>query len=209
MDYNFIVLEGGDGTGKSTQARRLKAYIESVGKEVVLTREPGGTPGAEEIRSLLLTGDKDKLVPESDLLLFYAARMDHVKQLILPSLKEGKVVITDRFDLSTWAFQAEPNRDLHELFQYLHKLVTKELRSTWKRRSKGILLDVSLEVASERMDARFEELDRMENVVGGVIKQRRKAYLQKASELFPYYEIIDATPDEDTVFQSIRTALSK
>jgi len=145
-------------------------------------------------------------VPESDLLLFYAARMDHVKQLILPSLREGKVVITDRFDLSTWAFQAEPNRDLHELFQDLHKLVTRELQNV---SAKGILLDVPSEAAYGRMKSLFKDLDRMEDVEKEVVKRRRGAYLSAAKTLFPTYDVIDATPDADTVFWSIWDALSK
>ncbi len=101
----FISFEGGEGAGKSTQARKLKAALEARGREVVLTREPGGSPGAEEIRKLLVEGAPERWTPLSETLLFIAARADHVARVIEPALSAGKWVISDRFSDSTFVYQ--------------------------------------------------------------------------------------------------------
>jgi dTMP kinase len=101
----FISLEGGEGVGKSTQARALAAALRDRGLEVVLTREPGGSPGAEAIRALLLGGDKDRWGPRAEALLFAAARSDHVDKTIRPALARGAWVISDRFVDSSVAYQ--------------------------------------------------------------------------------------------------------
>jgi len=101
----FITFEGGEGAGKSTQARLLKAALEVRGKDVVLTREPGGTPSAEEIRKLLVEGAPERWTPLSETLLFLAARADHVARLIGPALERGQWVISDRFSDSTIVYQ--------------------------------------------------------------------------------------------------------
>lgn len=101
----FITLEGGEGVGKSTQARRLADALRERGHDVVLTREPGGTPGAEAIRSLLMEGEADRWSPRAEALLFAAARADHVERLIRPALERGAWVVSDRFVDSTRAYQ--------------------------------------------------------------------------------------------------------
>lgn len=101
----FITLEGGEGAGKSTQSRRLKSALESAGRDVVLTREPGGTPEAEKIRDLLVQRDGGNWTPMAECLLFFAARQMHVETLIKPALAAGKIVICDRFTDSTIAYQ--------------------------------------------------------------------------------------------------------
>ena len=107
----FLTVEGVDGAGKSTQARRLAARLRETGRAVTLTREPGGAPGAEEIRALLLTGDPARWSPVTEALLFFAARRDHVERTILPALARGEVVICDRFTDSTRAYQAAARPD--------------------------------------------------------------------------------------------------
>lgn len=117
----FITFEGIDGAGKSTQARRLAARLEAAGEEVVLTREPGGSPGAEEIRSLLVEGDPARWSPETEILLFTAARRDHVERTIRPALTRGTTVICDRFVDSTRAYQGDGPRRL--MVDQLHTLM--------------------------------------------------------------------------------------
>lgn len=106
MAARFLTFEGADGAGKSTQARRLAEALRAAGREVVLTREPGGAPGAEEIRSLLVEGAPGRWSAVTETLLFFAARRDHVERTIRPALDRGALVICDRFTDSTRAYQA-------------------------------------------------------------------------------------------------------
>ena len=101
----LISFEGGEGTGKSTQTRLLKSALEARGKRVVLTREPGGSPGAEEIRKLVVEGEPQRWTPLSETLLFLAARADHVARVIDPALARGEWVVSDRFSDSTYVYQ--------------------------------------------------------------------------------------------------------
>lgn len=119
----FISLEGIDGSGKSTQAQRLADSLRARGAEVVLTREPGGSAGAEEIRRLLVEGRADRWSPETELLLFNAARRDHVERTIRPALERGATVITDRFVDSSRVYQGAVRGDLRALVDRLHALV--------------------------------------------------------------------------------------
>ncbi len=118
----FLTFEGIDGSGKSTQARLLADHLRRTG-DVVLTREPGGSPGAEEIRTLLLTGDPDRWSAETEILLFTAARRDHLEKTILPALAAGKTVISDRFADSTRIYQGATRGDLRATVDRLHSLM--------------------------------------------------------------------------------------
>lgn len=118
----FITLEGIDGTGKSTQARLLAQRLRDAGREVVLTREPGGAPGAEQIRRLLVEGEPGRWSPETETLLFTAARRDHVERVIAPALARGAVVVCDRFADSTRAYQGLAGSAGRALVDRLHAL---------------------------------------------------------------------------------------
>jgi dTMP kinase len=119
----FLSFEGIDGSGKSTQARRLAETLRSQGHAVTLTREPGGSPGAEEIRRLVLEGATDRWSPETEILLFTAARRDHLEKTIRPALARGEIVITDRFADSTRIFQGITRGDLSATVDRLHDLM--------------------------------------------------------------------------------------
>lgn len=119
----FVSFEGIDGSGKSTQARLLAEALRGEGRDVVLTREPGGSPGAEEIRALVLQGDPDRWSAETELLLFTAARRDHLERTIRPALEAGKVVICDRFADSTRMYQGLSRGDLRAKVDALHDLM--------------------------------------------------------------------------------------
>ena len=116
----FISFEGIDGCGKSTQARMLAERLRAEGREVVLTREPGGAPGAEEIRALVLTGDPGRWSAETETALFTAARRDHLEKTIRPALKRGATIISDRFADSTRVYQGAARGDLRDLVDELH-----------------------------------------------------------------------------------------
>lgn len=119
----FITFEGIDGSGKSTQARLLAETLQAEGVDTIHTREPGGSPGAEEIRRLVLEGDPDRWSPETEILLFTAARRDHLERLIAPSLAAGKVVVCDRFADSTRMYQGLRGPGLREVVDKLHALM--------------------------------------------------------------------------------------
>jgi dTMP kinase len=123
MAGRFLSFEGVDGSGKSTQARLLAETLRRMGHAVTLTREPGGSPGAEEIRRLVLEGDPDRWSPETEILLFTAARRDHLEKTIRPALARGDVVISDRFADSTRMYQGISRGDLAETVDRLHAMM--------------------------------------------------------------------------------------
>lgn len=149
MTGRFIALEGGEGAGKSTQARLLADALRARGREVVLTREPGGTPGAEAIRSLLLHPPHEGWEPQAEALLFAAARADHVEKLIRPALAEGKWVICDRFIDSTRAYQGGGGGLSDDEILALHQVGSGGLLPDMT-----ILLEVPPGVAQARLEAR-------------------------------------------------------
>jgi dTMP kinase len=119
----FVTFEGIDGSGKSTQAKRLAAALQARGQDVVLTREPGGSEGAEEIRNLVLNGETDRWSAETEILLFTAARRDHLEKTIRPALARGATVICDRFADSTRVYQGATRGDLRNAVDQLHSLM--------------------------------------------------------------------------------------
>jgi dTMP kinase len=119
----FISFEGIDGSGKTTQARLLADHLSDMGRDVLLTREPGGSPGAEEIRALLTEGARDRWSPHCELLLFNAARRDHLERTIRPALDAGRTVVCDRFADSTRVYQGLRGADLREAADRLHDLM--------------------------------------------------------------------------------------
>lgn len=123
MAGRFLSLEGIDGSGKSTQGRLLADRLRAMGHAVTLTREPGGSPGAEEIRRLVLEGATDRWSPETEILLFTAARRDHLEKTIRPALARGEIVISDRFADSTRIFQGITRGELSETVDRLHALM--------------------------------------------------------------------------------------
>ena len=119
----FITFEGIDGSGKSTQAKALSVSLKKIGIDSILTREPGGSAGAEIIRKLLVEGDPNKWSPETEMLLFTAARRDHLEKTIEPGLREGKIVISDRYVDSTRVYQGVTRGDLRQTVDKLHQLM--------------------------------------------------------------------------------------
>lgn len=129
MSAKFILIEGGDGSGKSTLVRNLATALQGESKSVVVTREPGGSPMAEEIRRLILQRETgDNFSPDAEMLLFYAARLQHLADTIVPALTRGEVVICDRFEVSTYAYQIHARSGNKPLFEKLHQEVVRILR---------------------------------------------------------------------------------
>ena len=172
----FITFEGIDGSGKSTQVKHLAQRLKSTGREVLLTREPGGSKGAEEIRSLVLKGAPERWSVETEILLFTAARRDHMEKLILPALQDRKIVICDRFADSTRVYQGLSRGDLRKTVDSLTDLmITRQPDLT-------ILIDMDPAVGLNRAKARNTKEERFENF--GIIlqKQMRAGFLNLARE---------------------------
>ncbi len=152
----FITFEGIDGSGKSTQSRRFADHLRGQGQDVILTREPGGSPGAEEIRQLVLTGDPDRWSAETEILLFTASRRDHLEKTIEPALASGQTVISDRFADSTRVYQGATRGDLRNMVDQLHTLmIGREPDLTF-------IIDMDPATALERGLARKSGEDRFE-----------------------------------------------
>jgi dTMP kinase len=153
----FITFEGGEGAGKSTQVRILAERLRGAGLEVVATREPGGSPGAEAIRALLVTGDPDRWSAISETLMMYAARRDHIERTVRPALERGAWVISDRFADSTRAYQGAGGHAPPGLVAALETFVLEDVRPDLT-----LILDLPVEVGLERAglrggaEARFE-----------------------------------------------------
>ena len=193
----FLTFEGIDGSGKSTQARMLAEHLRAQGHEVVLTREPGGSAGAEEIRSLVLEGDPDRWSAETEILLFTAARRDHLERTIEPALAAGKVVICDRFADSTRMYQGLSRGDLRNLVDQLHSLMI------GREPDMTLLIDMDPETGLARAKGRQGTEERFEDFGPELQKKMRAGFLALADE-FPYrFHIVDGNRDMDSVAQDV------
>jgi len=189
----FISFEGIDGSGKSTQAKRLAAALEADGFEVVLTREPGGSAGAEEIRALVLQGEPDRWSAETEILLFTAARRDHMERTILPALAAGKVVICDRFADSTRMYQGLSRGDLRALVDQLHALMI------GREPDLTLLFDMDPDVSHARAVERDSIDSRFENFGAGLQKEMRSGFLELAAAAPKRFRIVNAARDIDAI----------
>ena len=189
----FITFEGIDGSGKSTQARRLAETLRARGDDVVLTREPGGAPGAEDIRRLLVEGDPDRWSPETEILLFTAARRDHLENTIQPALDRGATVISDRFADSTRVYQGAARGDLRDLVDRLHDMMI------GRDPDLTIIIDMDPEIALERGLARKSGEDRFEDMGSGFQRRLRDGFLALAEEAPERTRLIDGNRSEDAV----------
>ncbi|EJW21694.1 thymidylate kinase [alpha proteobacterium IMCC14465] len=197
----FITLEGGEGAGKSTQIQVVKAYLEDRGIDVIVTREPGGTPAGQEIRSLLVSGDKDKWSPLSETLLILADRAAHLERVIRPALAAGKYVVCDRFFDSTRAYQGVAGGLGLEVIHNLQQVVLdKTLPDV------TLLLDIPPEKGLQRAQERGGEL-RFESKTLAYHQTLRQAFLDFAAQEPDRMAVIDADRDIEVVSADIRSIL--
>lgn len=193
----FITFEGIDGSGKSTQIKRLAAHLTECGHDVVVTREPGGSPGAEEIRALVLQGDPDRWSAETEILLFTAARRDHMERTILPALQAGKIVLCDRFADSTRMYQGLSRGDLRSVVDQLHSLMIRQEPDL------TILIDMDPAVGLSRALSRQTADERFEAFGEDLQTAMRQGFLDLATEFANRFRIIDGARDIDAVAQDI------
>lgn len=188
----FLSLEGIDGSGKSTQARRLAERLRDAGRVVTLTREPGGSPGAEEIRRLVLEGHVDRWSAETEILLFTAARRDHLEKTIRPALQRGEIVITDRFADSTRIFQGITRGDLTETVDRLHALMIGVEPDLTLLFDLDPALGLSRATARAGAELRFEDM-------GLAFQTKARAGFLALAKASARFRVIDAAGDPDTV----------
>lgn len=198
----FLSFEGIDGSGKSTQARMLADRLRNDGVDVVHTREPGGSPGAEEIRALVLQGEPDRWSAETEILLFTAARRDHLERTIQPALLAGKVVICDRFADSTRMYQGLSRGNLRAKVDALHDLmigVEPDLT---------LLIDMDPALGLSRAKARNTIEERFEDFGASLQEAMRAGFLALALEYADRFRVIDGARDADSVAEDVWAAVS-
>ncbi len=199
----FIALEGGEGAGKSTQARLLADALRERGLEVVTTREPGGTAGAEAIRALLLGLDGDGWNPRAEALLFAAARSDHVERLIVPAVKRGAWVICDRFVDSSRAYQGGGGGLSDDDVMELHRIGSQGLLPDLT-----LLIEVRPEVAEARLSARDGDTsDRIGGRPAEFHARVAGAFGRFAAEQPERFALIDGNGEAETTHRAILSAI--
>jgi dTMP kinase len=203
MRGRFITLEGGEGAGKSTQVKLLAQWLEAQGREVLATREPGGSAGAEEIRKLLVQGTTDRWDALTETLLHYAARRDHLHRTILPALAAGRWVISDRFSDSTMAYQGYGHGVDRDFIAALDRAVVGEHRPDLT-----LLLDLPVEQGLRRATARPGHENRYEAMDRAFHERLRQGFLAIAGAEPKRCRVVPATADIDTVQARLRAAVA-
>ena len=204
MKGYFISVEGGDGSGKSTQIRNIEAYLRERGKEVLLTREPGGTPVAEKIRALILDPANRTLTGRAEMLLYAASRAQHVEERILPALEAGKVILSDRFIDSSIAYQAY-GRGLGDMVAEVNHIAT-----GGKMPDLTIFLNITPAAGMARKNQQDGHvLDRMELEQAAFHEKVYAGYLALVQESGGRIADIDADRPAEEVFADIRAQLDR
>jgi dTMP kinase len=198
----FITFEGGEGAGKSTQIRLLAAHLATAGVRHVVTREPGGSPGAEEIRQLLVTGAADRWSALSETLLFYAARVDHWERVIRPALEAGTVVLCDRFADSTLAYQAYAGGMDRKQIETLHELVLPGAQPDLT-----LILDLPPEAGLHRAVSRAGAEARFESKGIAFHERLRAGFLDIAARHAVRCVVVDANRPVDAVSEAVTASV--
>jgi dTMP kinase len=195
----FITLEGVDGAGKSTHIPYIAELLRAKGREVVLTREPGGTPLGEKLRELLL---HQAMSPQTETLLMFAARYEHLQQVILPALERGAIVLSDRFTDASFAYQHGGRGVSADMVKTLERLVQGELQPDLT-----LLFDVPVEVSCQRLSG-ARDPDRFEQENASFFQKIRDAYLQRAAEFPQRFRIIDANRPLEIIKNELEVIIS-
>jgi dTMP kinase len=198
----FITLEGPEGSGKTSQMPALADFLQNAGYEVVITREPGGTPVGDQIRDVLMNLKNVSIVPRTEILLFLAARAQHVDSVIRPALAMGKIVLCDRFGDSTLAYQG-----------YGHKTDLDTLRTLLDFSTGGLkpdltlLLDIPVSAGMARKRDNCSEWNRLDAYAEAFHERVRKGYLELANEEPERWVLVDATQEKEEVQKAMRQAV--
>lgn len=199
----FITLEGGEGAGKSTNLAFIRQWLQNQGHETVVTREPGGTELGERVRDILLHSKKMHITPESEMLLMFAARSEHIARVIQPGLAAGKVVLCDRFTDATYAYQGGGRGLTPERIAVIENWVQGDLRPDLT-----LLFDVPVQAGRERAGQRGEP-DRFESENDDFFARVRGAYLERAAREPARVRVIDAGRALEQVERQIAAVLQE
>lgn len=199
----FITIEGIEGAGKSTAISVISEYLKNAGLEIVITREPGGTEIAEAIRKILLIHHNEKMEIDTELLLFFASRAQHIAQVIKPALFAGKVVLCDRFTDASFAYQCGGRGIAEEKVATLETWVHHDLQPDLT-----ILMDLPVEIGMQRAVSRGE-LDRFEVEQCQFFAKIRAYYLKRAQKFVQRFRVIDASLPIEQVTQNLRDLIKK
>ena len=199
----FITVEGTEGVGKSTNMAFIESWLNKAGKELVVTREPGGTELGEKLRAVLLNAQEQSMCDDTELLLMFAARAQHLQEVILPALDAGKWVLCDRFTDSTYAYQGGGRGIDETRIAQLEQWVQGD-----RRPDMTLILDLPVDVGLERAGKRSAP-DRFELEKHDFFNKVRDAFLSRAATSPQRYTVIDASPDIIEVQNSIQTVLEK
>ena len=193
----FISFEGIDGSGKSTQIQKLARFLETLGFDVLITREPGGSVGGEEIRNLLLQGNVDRWSAETEILLFTAARRDHLERIILPAMENGKIVICDRFTDSTRMYQGMRGPNLRNLVDMLNeKIINCDPDLT-------IVIDIDPQISLKRAKSRETVEERFEDFGVEMQLNMRNGFIELAKEFSNRIEVVNGHQSVDDLAKDI------
>ncbi len=205
MSYNngtFITFEGGEGSGKSTQLKKIAHWLDGQGIDYITTREPGGAPSAEIIRKLLVEGDTDRWQPITEILLHYSARAEHIAHTIGPSLEAGRWVLCDRFADSTLAYQGYGHDFDTQTIAQIHQATVGKLIPDLT-----LVLDIPVHTGLERAGNRNQGEDRYERMGVDFHDRVRAGFLELAAKNSNRCQVINAEQTMDKVFSDIRTII--
>lgn len=198
----MLVFDGSNGAGKTTVIKGVEQYLTSKGFDVLLTREPGGTPIGEKIREVILDPSTPEMCFMTELMLFGAGRAQHVQEKIMPALAQGKIVISDRFDAATFSFQHFARGiDLEAIVKI------NDLALAGFSPDKNIILDLDPAEGLKRVISRGEGLDRLEDEKSDFLAKARDGYLTQAKQSPEKFEIIDASQSKEDVLSAVITII--
>lgn len=194
----MIVCDGSNGAGKSTVLNAIEAHLRAAGRTPVMTREPGGTPIGEKIREILLSTETPEMCDVTELMLFAAARAQHVREKILPAIRSGNIVVSDRFDSATVSFQHYARGLPYDLIQQLNSIAIDGFRP-----DVTIILDLDPVIGLERVNSRGAALDRMELEQLDFLHKARNGYLEQARAEPARFVVIDASQPLERVIAQV------
>lgn len=195
---HMIVCDGGNGAGKTTILKAIEAHLLAKGRELIMTREPGGTPIGEKIREILLSPDTPEMCGVTELMLFSAARAQHVRERIIPAIAAGKIVVSDRFDSATVSFQHYARGLPLDLIHKINSIAIDGFKPDIT-----IILDLDPIVGLQRVSSRGEGFDRMEQESMDFLRKARHGYLEQAKNDPDHFVVIDSSQSLDKVITDV------